>query len=230
MAGTLVEIKARFPYRSGLPRDVAINTFHFWAADGTDLSTYGPLLADEVGFFYTVPGAAEAVTHYMSRVINFTTSTIEAYTVADWETSSPTWTPVHSQFLTAPDSGLGDDSLPLEVACCLSFKGVARVSGSGDISSAARRRGRVFIGPLDQRAVGDVTVVERPVPSDVFMGDLVTCASALKAAVAGDGGQGWVIWSRAAHSLVAVSDGWVDNEWDTQRRRGMDATVRLPFA
>ena len=35
-----------------------------------------------------------------------------------------------------------------------------------------------------------------------------------------------VLYSRANRSVYRITDNWVDNEWDTQRRRGTAATAR----
>jgi hypothetical protein len=34
------------------------------------------------------------------------------------------------------------------------------------------------------------------------------------------------VWSPSNGDAVPVTDGWVDNAWDTQRRRGIDRTAR----
>ena len=38
------------------------------------------------------------------------------------------------------------------------------------------------------------------------------------------------VWSVANNDLVLANDGWVDNSWDTQRRRGLDTTARTTWA
>jgi hypothetical protein len=36
----------------------------------------------------------------------------------------------------------------------------------------------------------------------------------------------WCVWSRLERKARSVTDWWVDNEWDVQRRRGLKATQR----
>lgn len=39
----------------------------------------------------------------------------------------------------------------------------------------------------------------------------------------------WRIWSPTNNNSVLIDNGWVDNAWDTQRRRGVEATARTIF-
>jgi hypothetical protein len=36
----------------------------------------------------------------------------------------------------------------------------------------------------------------------------------------------WIVYSKVAGAGYGVSDYWVDDEWDTQRSRGLRATTR----
>jgi hypothetical protein len=39
----------------------------------------------------------------------------------------------------------------------------------------------------------------------------------------------WSVWSEANQTASPVRDGWVDDAWDTQRRRGLDSSARTTF-
>jgi hypothetical protein len=41
------------------------------------------------------------------------------------------------------------------------------------------------------------------------------------------GGYQWALWSRKLRQASPVTDCWVDDEWDIQRRRGMRGTTRV---
>lgn len=106
--------------------------------------------------------------------------------------------------------------LPSEVAICLSFQG-ARVSGFPQ----RRRRGRIYIGPLNQ----NINSAGRPSSGAIstIASAAATLTSNLKAcSVPGTLG----VWSHVDSLLVPVEDGWVDNSFDTQRRRGIVSTSR----
>lgn len=107
------------------------------------------------------------------------------------------------------------NALPSEVSLCLSYEG-ARVSGQDQ----KRRRGRMYLGPLD---TGTCTAAGRPEPAGIttiqnaFLAFLVDMDAAN--AVFG-------VYSRSNDVLVVPATAWVDNAFDVQRRRGLDATER----
>jgi len=110
-------------------------------------------------------------------------------------------------------------ALPDELALCISFQGV-RVAGQPQ----ARRRGRIYFGPLDQ------TGITGNRPNSTIMTAAATAMIALMSDIAAAAtGSELVVWSVANQSAVAVTDGWIDNAWDIQRRRGVEATSRTTF-
>lgn len=136
------------------------------------------------------------------------------YRMSDPEPRSPVY---ESQFglLTT-----GTTQMATEVAVCLSFQG-SKVSGLPQ----ARRRGRIYFGPLANTAAG----------SD----GRLTNANALLFADAGqsfldssvaNANWDWAVYSPTNGTAIDVVDGWVDNEFDTQRRRGRIATQRWTFS
>jgi len=119
--------------------------------------------------------------------------------------------------LAAPPAGSG---LPAEVSLVLSFQGIRQAG-----FPQARRRGRIYIGPLDTSGMDD----QRPLAT--FVSNLATAGATFKSnidAITG-GLHHWAIWSNADQVAVDVANGWVDNAWDTQRRRGLRATSRTTF-
>jgi len=119
--------------------------------------------------------------------------------------------------LAAPPAGSG---LPSEVSLVLSFQGIRQAG-----FPQARRRGRIYIGPLDTSGMDD----QRPLAT--FVTNLANAGATFKANIqAITGGQhNWAIWSSVDQECVDVANGWVDNAWDTQRRRGLRATSRTTF-
>jgi len=119
-------------------------------------------------------------------------------------------------------SGSPDNTgcLPPEVSLCMSFQAPA-VSGTPQ----ARRRGRVYLPFFKSSLNGNDGR-----PSSTIISTLVAAGTALLAA-SGDGitGPEWSVYSPTDNAAVAVTEGWVDNEWDTQRRRGRPYTSRTTF-
>ena len=109
--------------------------------------------------------------------------------------------------------------LPDEVAVCLSFQG-QKAAGAPQ----ARRRGRVYLGPLDTAAATDNR------PATAFLTAIGNAATTLKANTTAVGGTAaWCIWSVADQVEVPVDNGWIDNAFDVQRRRGVLPTSRTTF-
>lgn len=107
-------------------------------------------------------------------------------------------------------------SLPSEVALCLSFQ-AEKVPGFPQ----NRRRGRVYIGPVTQ----SVNTGGRPTSG--AMSQLAGAANVLTANLkAASNVSQLAVWSHVNTDAVPVTDGWVDNSWDTQRRRGVPSTSR----
>jgi len=111
------------------------------------------------------------------------------------------------------------DGLPSEVALCLSMQG-AKSSGFPQ----ARRRGRIYFGPLHAGTTADGR------PTTAVINALAAAADALATGLLASTNSAILsIWSVANAAAVHVNDGWVDNAWDTQRRRGIDRTTRTTF-
>jgi hypothetical protein len=78
-----------------------------------------------------------------------------------------------------------------------------------------RFRGRLFIGPWN-------FAEERPNTSAI--NSLMTLATGL--AAVGGIDVDWGLWSPSRNAFSKITNVWVDNEWDTQRSRGLRATTR----
>jgi len=108
-------------------------------------------------------------------------------------------------------------SLPAEVAICLS---VAAAPEIGVPSS--RRRGRLFIGPLSQSMV---TGAYPPRPVEARVADVADRGVGLMDSLGGVD-LPMQVWSRTEGDIAQVARLWVDNEFDTVRSRGLEATAR----
>jgi hypothetical protein len=95
-----------------------------------------------------------------------------------------------------------------EVALCLSFYSERNLP---------RNRGRIYLGPWLPSQL-----LERPPETATS-----TCA-ALAADLGNLGGINvdWCIFSRTDQAYRKVTNWWVDNEWDTQRSRGLRGDAR----
>lgn len=190
----------------GLPENFATNSWHCDADDLTALQ----LFHDELEDFYTQIGTN------MSSLIDDATSDpheLKSYQLSDPE---PRAVVLKTNF-SLP--GVGTSALPAEVAVCCSFQ-AAQVSGLPQ----ARRRNRVYVGPMSQIATDSAGRVASNCQAAIR-----NRGSALKSASDAASTWTWAIYSPTDGTGADVDNGWVDNEFDTQRRRGRQATDRATF-
>lgn len=216
MAAGIIEVVSRWQYLTNIPEDVAINTFHFELSDTENL-THHASAANRIDNFFTSSTApmVNALTTYLASYINTATGNdIRTYNIDDPKPRAPRYT--RSMTKASP---LNTANLPFEVAICGSFK-ANPISGI----PAGRLRNRVYIGPLNLGAV--TTTANLPSrPASVLQGDITRSFTRLKAGDTAD--VVWCGYSRTANIGWEPEVGWVDNEWDTQRRRGQESTSRV---
>lgn len=209
-----ISARAVIAHTSNLPRDVSVNTFHFESVAFTP-EMIEDLSDAVIAFYNTTVAGGHAVCEYISNRLSRTNnSRIEVYNMADVEPRVPVFTKTWTLGAAA-----NTVSLPAEVAVCASYHGSA-VSGVPQ----ARRRGRIFIGPLTNGAMsGGANEVARP--NSALITTLVNASHDL-CAEAVDLGAHWAVYSRVLGTTTPIVGGWVDNDFDTQRRRSAEATDR----
>jgi hypothetical protein len=203
---------------NSIPADNVVNTLHFIGESGTTTR-----LEDAAVIAEAIDDALQPIETYMSSVLNGQ-RVLTFYDLNDPQPRAPLTTISQGYIVNT-----GSQALPSEVALVLSFQ-ATRVSGDPQ----ARRRGRIYIGPLNQSAVatdsaGDarpasafitaMTQVGSLLANDVALADLPWAVFSPTALAAGEGDLAW----------ASVVDGWVDNAFDTQRRRGASATARTTW-
>lgn len=202
---------------SALPKDAAVNTWHFGSTNpsGTAASAQTALET-----FY---GAIDALLSTNSG----SPATVRWYDLSDGEPRTPFLT---DTFTLSVGTGVAH---PNECAICLSYR-ADLVSGA----NPARRRGRIYLGPIDGDAgsvgAGDVRVSAGTLTS------ISNAAAALAGATITDS-VGWVVfspttagpapWSEGTldASSYPVTAGFVDNSFDTVRSRGLLPTARTSW-
>lgn len=208
--------RAVMPYTTGLPRDVAVNDFAVTVPNDLDAAA----LAFAIASYYNVQ-ATDATYSIGSRLSSLLTRTTNGCRVEVYQvdlTSGDIGSPIGVYPWTMP-TATTSSQLPPEVALCSS---VAATTDPGD--KPARRRGRIYLGPLTAVVVSDLGIH----PDTVFVNNirlaeiqLIEDLGALDCERA--------VWSRTDHAFFPVVRGWIDNAWDTQRRRGLEATSRTSW-
>ena len=188
------------PAVSQNPDDAVTNQWHFDCDTEADID--GPQMGLEN--FY------EGISSHMSALLADTGITTEWYRLSD-----PTpRRPVRIDTWTVNDWGIG--TMPTEVALVLSFQ-AEPVSGLPQ----SRRRNRVYLGPISSNEFTGSGLVGAG-----FIADVQAQATGLLDFSNAQAPWTWAIFSPTDGTGADVNNGWVDNAWDTQRRRGKAATMR----
>jgi hypothetical protein len=203
---TLLRATSTLLLSSGLPNDVVSNTTYWQYTTSSASDAYDEISA-------RIEAAYADISTYLSVAVsrNVGSSEITMYDMADTEPRVP----VREDTFTlggAESAGL----MPTEVALVLSFHGPF-ASGVAN----ARRRGRLYLGPwtlerCDYR------------PDSTLIGACIDFGETLSTNI----GAADVLWSQhspTASTEFAVVGGWVDDAWDTQRRRGYEPATRTTF-
>lgn len=218
----VVRAMAIFQGASGLPEDRYISTFHFARNPAVTWEVDAPLIAGWLTSFYNTiaPGAARAISGYLSDnaiTVGAAAHELRLYDINDLEPREPAIFPLGK--LTSGVAG----SLPNEAAVCLSFYGTRNIP---------RQRGRVYIGPLSSLCAVESAADHDVRVTQAFMDDLADAARKLIV----DSASRWVVLSRGLYvdgqlpaQMYPVTDGWVDNAFDTIRKRGVKPSARVTF-
>lgn len=194
-----------------LPEDRYVTTYSFTqgaAPTNADRDNVAARLVD----FVTASGdgAASPLMDFLSPVVEDDFE-VRVYTHGDPEPREPT---IYDATLTPG----GGTPLPSEVAVCLSYYGTRNIP---------TQRGRIYWGPLNGGA-GTLSVIGGEArPSVNLRASLAASGAAL--ASPGQPGGNWVVWSRKLGTAFTITDGWVDDAFDTQRRRGVDPASRTTW-
>lgn len=198
------------PMGSGLPSDVITNTFHFTIPTG-DADIHLDALADDLSTFYQDCHKGEGG---YANWINWGAAEVRFYLLELPPPRVPNIRP-----LLFPGITVSPTSIPPEVAIVCSFQ-ADQVSGQ----TQARRRGRVYLGGFVNVCVSSSQQTP-PRVNTTLVGEIRQAALTLRNAADSEGRE-WVVYSPTGGSSAPVTNGWVDNEPDTQRRRGVPATLR----
>jgi hypothetical protein len=188
---------------SELPKDWVTNSVYF---DDHGVGTDATQLATDIATLFGT---------YRSLPLGWDRVNCRLYDMAE-----PAPRQIQGQF-TYTATPVATASGPREVALCLSFYGDANLPS---------HRGRIYIGPW-----GYTSLTERPTSPQL------TSMTALQVGLRGIGGvdvdwcvfspklsagQGWTPTGGGEPDFEPISGGWVDDEWDTVRSRGLRLVAR----
>ena len=211
--------RVEFQGASLLPEDVGVNTWHFHQL-GTVVTfpSGADRIVDMLHDFYFGPpnGGGNSIMDRLSSKAWTGKVTYKIYNLEDDKPRFP--------FLVESETKAGMPSsatMPREVSLVASWQ-ATHVSGERQ----ARRRGRIFLpAPLITEDDGNGR------PRADYRNLIAYRAQQLKAATE-DLAETWewIVFSQKNNDHALVDNGWIDNAWDTQRRRGLAPTGRTTWS
>lgn len=205
-----------FPFFTNLPTDVITNTFTFDNETPVTLEAAGDALQPIIEDFYQAVYGSTVFSNYLN---------ISAASIRFYRSDSPIpRVPYIKNLWSGSAPATTTSVLPTEVALVCSFQG-DREPGTPQ----ARNRGRIYLGGLASGAVTASSASAFPTINATLRSAVVAAAEALRDAAA-LASLSWSVWSRVDQRVVHVTNGWVDNTPDTQRRRSVDPTARTTWS
>jgi len=210
--GELYQAQWIFQAASNRPEDGVTNTTHWYKGGAQfDYENIRDMLVD---FYSEIPdGASNSLTDFMTDKGLSGNWQLKIYRLTDDKPRAPVYTSQGSFELTS------QDCLPAEIALVMSFQAEPE-SGL----TQARRRNRIYLGPFGVTANKDIGR-----PADLLVETMLFAGKALLIAQDQSITWGWHIYSPTQNAHYPVASGWVDNAWDSQRRRGVESTLRGGF-
>lgn len=141
-----------------------------------------------------------------NAMLAYQSYTVKAYNMAD----------AKPRPIIASYTSTGSDNSPCatEVALCLSY-----YSGR----NLPRTRGRIFLGPIELAHMTGPIAFPSITSAVIAQGIAIDTAAAAASMT-------WCLHSVKDNDYLPITNLWVDNAWDTQRRRGTASTVRVQHA
>lgn len=198
-----------FSGMSGQPEDVFTNTFYFHNNNfGGTHDSVADQLRDDLSEFYTVnatnvTGGVSIVSRLAGAVLN-TSAEVRVYDLGQAA-------PRYPKIRTFPLTGAAATALPSEVAACLSYVGG---------QNQPRYRGRIYLGPL-ATAAGSVVDGRQSLSSGFIIGALGAAYRLMQKP-----SFEWCVYSPTDNAMRVITGAWMDDAFDTQRRRGEKAQSR----
>lgn len=239
MADWVVSLVARLASTTGLSQDTVENVIHLGSPDPLDLNDVTAACAIFRDFYIaTATGATQDLGNYIGDSISrgANACSILSYASGDLSGQTPFGSPLDTLNFTMSAAAAGTP-LPEEVAIVCSYNAdltnipVSETNPTpppATIRPQQRRRGRLYLGPIQATAGSELDGVLRP--GSLVRTDLGLAFKQMAEDINALGDIYLGVWSRADEEVWQVVGGYVDDAWDSQRRRGVEATLRTSFA
>jgi hypothetical protein len=221
--------RALFP---SLDAMLEVSSQHFvWVGQGAAASNTAGWTAVSNGHiaFYNnnIPTQEYNLVSYMSHSINHAACTIECYDITDHLDGSAAGAPTMvTDWSFTP--GSTTTVTPEGVAAVISFSSAYGTDPEheGSARPRATHRNRIFFGPLSGFVLTNAAGTGRCIFTAQFCEDMISQLNQ-SLHVVDTGSNSWDIsqWSKKMARVLSVTDIWMDNRPDYQRRRATQSTL-----
>jgi hypothetical protein len=214
---------------SGLEADAVKNEFVTTHGVGGVITT---ALTPWIMALYNDPVPATPLARYIADSIDrgADRSMIETYDITGHLDGSDHGSPIAMETWTLGASEPGQDQLPSQAAAVFTFYGEGRATAPVELPGPpiqhpkARRTGKIFAGPLNELAVGNVGG-ERRFNGD-FRARMAARCEYVRNGIETVGDSEWHVWSRMNENTYRIVGGHVDDRIDTHRSRAVKKSAQ----
>lgn len=210
------------PHKSGLNEDRVVNTFAFYNSASSFTQTDATAMGLALNQFYNViPSGLNAIAGWIGPQISRTAPVeVKMTDITGHLDGSAHGSPDFEDGWNLGAMVPGALPLPSEVCVALTLDGSvdseAPEFGPGGTRPKSQLRGRIYLGPVTHGATVLDGLTGRVSVSTQLRSSWLAAAEALRENTTWN----WAVWSRKGAFMTAVDQNWVDDAFDTQRRRG----------
>lgn len=230
----IVLVQAVLGAQSGIASDSVINDFCFIVPDppGAVSESANLVMETAVKGFYNKTYSGTAVNNWLAAPLSRAAgkAQLRFYDITNNLTGTRHGSPYRTHLWQL--GGVQSSSqLPSEVAIALSYRadyGSASEFGpgvgpkGGPLRPRARRRGRLYVGPLTATCQAQDAVTFRSYVGTPVRNTITAAAKDLMDLPDIE----WAVWSRVDGNALKAVEAWCDDAFDTQRRRGERPVAR----
>lgn len=227
---SIVRATVRLHKNTGEPIDDVINVWHFLTFEPIDAGQATSIFSSLDAFYsgiYSRYSAAMARGVLAANTIALSQLT-EGGPGADDDVTTAALYEFNGPGVAWPSAG-ATSNYPSEVACCLSFAGDLEgvPEETGMTRPASRRRGRVYLGPLNVMCNQDAALNTEPRVDAATRLLILTSYQAMIDVLQGLPSSIFhVVYSPTSGNTYTVKTAFVDDAFDTIRSRGVVSAVR----
>lgn len=209
--------------KSGIERDACQNTWHYIGPSATPTSPdFGNWANNYTAFMGACVGA-------FSPALSNNPNDVKVQFWLLPNVKGALGAPKMELNTTLPVAALGTPAMPAECALVITLE--SNLTGipeqaPGGARPASRRRNRKYLGPLAETMNAEVATINESVPSSTKIDQIQTAWHTHMNAAQITNGWVPVTFSRFDWAAFPVVNTWIDDAWDTQRRRGNDPLLK----